>query len=520
MKKTDTFTRVASLLAFIALAAYLTVYIVSRALNPVQTSLTVTATMSDSAPLSGLVIRDELVIRSDEQYIDVTTADGSEVAAGETVAVAYSSEEALERASRMHVLSREIEDVTAALDSTATATGAGDREQSIYSAIIGLSSCLRGGNLSELESRSSALAGVLFPTNVGDDASEEYLRQLKEEYSGLQTSAAGDTKTITVGESGTFSTLVDGYEGVDPEYVRNFSPSELLELIAADRVVASDSIGKLITSYDWYYAAVVPWDDSQHLLEGDWVKLSFGRYYSGELDAQVERLGRAENDQQLVLFRLERGQADMLAVRAVTAELIYKEYTGLRVPIRGLYRYYAAYMSDEDGASLHEGQDVTLTLGDDSVDAFVSEIGSASKYGTLPEGVEEDSEEDTRPSRRLVVFCWNWEPDSHVPDSSAGGGSVAVRDQADTMPLTNFYDYRTVAAGSESLPDDDPAKWSVPDRLCVFTMTGMQAERKLVSLVYAGEEYCLLSSEGNDALREGNEVIVQARNLYNGLVFS
>ena len=51
------------------------------------------------------------------------------------------------------------------------------------------------------------------------------------------------------------------------------------------------------------------------------------------------------------------------------------------------------------------------------------------------------------------------------------------------------------------------------------TMTGLQAERKKVSLIYAGEEYCLLSSEGDDALREGNEVIVQAGGLYNGKVF-
>ena len=88
------------------------------------------------------------------------------------------------------------------------------------------------------------------------------------------------------------------------------------------------------------------------------------------------------------------------------------------------------------------------------------------------------------------------------------------------MPLTNYYAYRVQNEGTDELPDDDPAKWTVPERLCVFTMTGMQAERKLVDLVYAGEEYCLLSSEGNDALREGNEVIVQTKNLYNGRVFS
>ena len=72
--------KVTSLLVFIALAAYLTVYIVHRASNPVRTALTVTASMSESAPMSGLVIRNELLINSREQYIEVTAEDGSKVA--------------------------------------------------------------------------------------------------------------------------------------------------------------------------------------------------------------------------------------------------------------------------------------------------------------------------------------------------------------------------------------------------------------------------------------------------------
>ena len=401
MKKTDALIRITSLVVFIALAAYLIVYIVSRSSNSVQTALTVTATMSDSAPMSGLVIRNELVIRSGEPYISVTAADGSKVAAGETVAVAYSSEEALERATRLNALDREIDDVSAALNRSGTGLASGSLGESVYSAITGLSACIRGGNLSELDSRSSTLAGILFPSGNSDNtATDEYLAQLKKEYADLRKTAAGDTEDITVGESGTFSNLVDGYEGVDPDYVKSLTPSELREIINADRMVDDTSIGKLITSYDWYYVGIIPWEDGQHLMEDTWVKLSFGRYYSGELDAQIEWVGRAENGQQVVLFRIEQGQADMLAVRAVSAELVYEEYTGLRVPLRGLYRYYAGYMSDEDGQALHEGDSVQLMLGEAKYDAFVSEIGSASRYGELPPGVESDSEQDTRPTHR------------------------------------------------------------------------------------------------------------------------
>lgn len=520
MKKTDTLMRSISLIVFLAMAAYLGFYVFHRITDPVQTALTVTATMSDAAPMSGLVIRNELVIRSTDQYIDVSAKDGAKVAADEAVATVYSSEEALERANRLHTLSREIQEVSASLSSVGSIRVTGDREQSIYNAISGISAALRGGSLTDVDAQSSALASILFRTEVGETATEEYLQQLQSEYDQLQQAGAGDVQQITVGQSGTFSTLVDGYEGVDPDYAGQLSPQELRELIAADRMVETGSIGKLITSFDWYYAAIVPREAARNLVAGMWVKLSFGRYFDGQLDAEVERLGRAEGNEQVVVFRLEKGMADMLAVRAVSADMVYREFTGLRVPLRGLYRYYAGYMAAADGENLTEGEAVTLSLGGRDIDAWVSEVGSAAAVGSLPDGIESGSAADLRPRRRLVVFCWPWSAEEGPADSSSGGGTVSVPSGGGVMNVSNYYDYATVISGREALDDSDPDKWDIPDRMCVFTMTGIQAERKLVSLVYAGEEYGLLSSTGTDALREGNEVIVSANHLYNGKVFS
>lgn len=489
-----------SALLFCAMAAYLTVYLVNRFVDPVQTALTVTATMSDSSSMSGLVVRDELLIKSGEQYIDVTVADGEKVAAGQTVAVVYGSEEALERASSLHALSRQIEDVSEALSASSRVQATGSRDRSIYSAITGLSAAIRSDNYSGIDTQENALASVIFRAETSN-ATEDYLAELQQEYDELLLTASGDTQEITVGQSGTFSTVVDGFEGVSPDYVQELTPSALRELIAADRVVEQSSLGKLITSYYWYYAAILPEEDASRLVAGMTVRLSFGRYYSDYLTADVIFVGRAENHEQLVLFRMDRGFSEMLAVRSVSAELIYSEYTGLRVPLKGLYRYYAGYVPAEDGALLTEGDSVTLSLGGTDYQAFVSEIGSASAYGELPVGVEAGSEEDTRPQRRLVVFCWPWE-DADGPDFSAGNGVVTLSDGRTSMAVANYYDYD---------PDTD--------RMCVFTMTGLQAERKKVELIYAGEEYGLVASEGDDALREGNEIIVRAGGLHDGMVF-
>ncbi len=501
MKKTDALIKVMTGLVLCAMIAYLSVYLVRRITDPVQTALAVTATMSDSASMSGLVVRDELVLQSQEEYIDVIVSDGERVSTGQTVAVAYNSEEALARATDLDSLSQEIEEVKAALENAEGTNLAGNRETSVYSAITELSLMVRRGTLAGVDSQESVLADLVFRSETAN-ATEEYLLQLEEAYEELAATAAGDTKAITVGQSGAFSTVIDGYEGVNLAYLKDLSPSGLRELIAADRVVEGQAIGKLITSYNWYYAAIMNAEDAEDLVAGRTAELSFGRYYSDAITAEVVYVGRAEDGEQLVVFSLDRGFVDMLAVRSVSAEVIYSDYTGLRVPLKALYRYYAGYVSEVDGALLSQGGGVTLTLGGVDYEACVSEIGSASAYGELPPGVEAGSEEDTRPKRCLVVVYWPW-AEGDGPDFSSGSGTITLPDGSANMLISNYYDY-------------DPAE----DRLCVFTMTGLQAERKKVTLLYAGEEYGLVESTGEDALREGNDIIVQAQNLHHGRVFS
>ena len=499
MKKTDTLMKVVSALVFCAMAAYLAVSVVSKLIDPVQTALVVSATMSDSSPMSGLVVRDELLISGGAQYIDVIVDDGEKVSAGETIALIYGSESALDRAVRLDSLERDIENVSASLK-TARGYSGGDREKSIRDALLDLSASVRSEAFNGVDTQQSVLGRLVFRTEVSD-ATEDYLRELQQSYNTLLASAAGDTSSIAAVETGTFSNLVDGYEGVSPDFVRDLTPDELREVIAADREIDPNILGKLITSFNWYYVAILDKDAADRLEEGDTVRLSFSRYHSGYLSARVDSLGRAEDGERLVLFSINKALTDMLAVRSVSADLIYSEYQGLRVPLKSLYRYYAGYMTEEDGAQLTAGEQVVLTLGERAYDVIVSEVGSAQPYGDLPDGVKAGSDADTRAKRRVVVFVWPWD-DEEAPDFSSGSGVVSLSGGRTKFTVLNYYDY-------------DPET----ERLCVFTMTGLQAERKKVELVFAGEEYCLLTSEGEDALREGNEVIVQARGLHNGMVF-
>lgn len=491
--------RLVSLLVFIAMAAYLAVYVVNRFVDPVQTALVVTATMSDATPISGLVVRDEVLIEADEDYINVIVDEGEKISAGQTVAIVYGSAEALEQAVRLTSLEEEIQTVSDVLADTGGAY-ATDREQSIHTALLSLSSAVRSGNYTRIDTHRNALQNLLFRTEAAA-ATESYLDELRAAYDSLRATAQSGMRAIVVAQSGTYSSFVDGLEGVSPDYAAGLTPDGLRELVAAERTSNDGVIGKLVTSYSWCYAAIVD-ADVVALEEGDNVTLAFGRYTTGSLAAKVVSVGRRVNGERVVVFRMDRALTDTLGVRSVSASLINRQYEGLRVPVRSLYRYYAGYLTDDDASRLSPGDAVTLTLGGDDHDAFVSEIGSAQRYGALPDGVDAGSDADMRPTRRLVVFCWPWSADEAAPDFSSGGGTVALAHGRGTLPVINYYSYDADA-----------------DRLCVFSVAAMQAERKRVELVYAGEEYCLLRSDGTDALREGSEVVVQAAGLYSGKVF-
>lgn len=90
MKRTDTLTKVISLLLFGALLAYLGVYFIRSSSDNIRTAPAVFVSLSDNAVASGIVIRQESLVQSNEKYLSVVAENGKEVSVGETVAVIYS----------------------------------------------------------------------------------------------------------------------------------------------------------------------------------------------------------------------------------------------------------------------------------------------------------------------------------------------------------------------------------------------------------------------------------------------
>ena len=115
MKRTNLVTKIVSILLFVAIAAYMGLYLIHSLSRDIRTAPAVRLSVEESTLMNGIIVRDEQYIESDEQYLSICAENGKMVAIGDAIAIAYESEEALARAGRIHELELEKQYILSAL---------------------------------------------------------------------------------------------------------------------------------------------------------------------------------------------------------------------------------------------------------------------------------------------------------------------------------------------------------------------------------------------------------------------
>ena len=331
MKRTDRLTNWIAFLLFLAFAAYAAVYFVRSLQGATVTAEAAAAVIELSATASGIVIREETVLRSAEPYVDVTAAEGAKMAAGSVLATALRSEQGLARITRMHELEREIARVSAALQELRSAGDITRREEALESASRALAAAVARHETAALDSASLNLEALLLEPD-GDAVSAENLNALTRELDSLRGSADADSQVLRADVPGVFSAMVDGYERYGYADIQDLTPSGLQALIDSPAEPEADAYGKLVTDYRWYFAAVMSAADAANLTPGQDTLLNFSRRYGEDIPARALSISPSEDGTVAVIFRCDTALADTLAMRGATAGVVFGEFSGIRVP--------------------------------------------------------------------------------------------------------------------------------------------------------------------------------------------
>lgn len=396
MKRTDRLTIFIALLLFLAFAAYVGVYGYTSLAERSLTAQASAASVAVDGTASGIVVRSEQLLTSGERYIDIAAADGQRIAAGGTLALAMSSQTGLERANRMHELELEISRISALLGISGRANDLTVRDANLRRSLLELSAAVARGEFSQLDLAAAQLGSLVLVNGSG--VNQQQLDALEAELNSLRSSSSADTTALLAPGSGTFSSAADGWEHLQPNDLSALQPEDISALIDSRRELPDGCYGKLVTGYTWYFAAVMDAVDAENLRKGRYATLDFGKYYSDPVYAVVDHISPADKEGNVaVVFRCDTALSDTLAMRQVSAQVIFEEYDGIRVPSRAIRT--------------------------------------------------DDKEQST--------YVW--------------------------------------------------------------VITAMQLERKDVEIIYAGEGFCLVKREArSNALREGNTVVVEGQDLYEG----
>ena len=221
---------------------------------------------------------------------------------------------------------------------------------------------------------------------TGTDAETLWVRitALEEQLNELYAQAQAGIGSVSAPVSGWFSAESDGLEErLTPAFLENCYISDLEEAQAAAGQ-DSGALCKLVTSQKWYFAAIVPAQNVRDLKEGSRVQVSFAYDFDAPLRMKVERISSPEEERCILVLSSEAYIQNAVSSRIQTADLVFADRVGLRVPKTALYVNEAG----ERGVYVLEGAEAqwkVIELLYDNGDSYIVKLDKSSTKNLWPE---------------------------------------------------------------------------------------------------------------------------------------
>ena len=278
MKKGEILFRAVTLLMISSLAFVFCVSAICGHAGEAAGENRATEATGKTITVTGLLVRQERLLRCGGEYVDVLASEGERLAVGDTVARQYGTREAMAASSAARVTA------ASGAEKVASAAARGD-----YSAAADIA-----GNVEEVW-QSEAFA----PDTVSEGTPVD------------------EGRDLLVEDSGWFSYVTDGAESLTPETLKAMTCGELEQQLERTPKTAEGVFGKLVTDGVWYFAAVIPAETAAELAEGTSVSVSPAGMPAMEMT--VFFVGAEEDGSRVVGFMADRGVEKVLTTRTAQA---------------------------------------------------------------------------------------------------------------------------------------------------------------------------------------------------------
>ncbi|MCC8182662.1 MAG: hypothetical protein LIO45_06800 [Clostridiales bacterium] len=340
MKPSKYIFRILMLVLLAGALAYFGVYAYQVFVGGYETATVYSYTSESTLPSTGYVVREETVLSDGGDLMEIVVAEGENVASGGVVARIYSSQEALEQHQELDRLLEELERLEYLQSNGTEESDAMKLNSQIVDAITALKSSVSAGDLDNLSEQVGELENLIFQrdyTISSDSSLSAEISALNSQIYSLENATESATSIVRTSVSGIFSAMVDGYEScLTPSILDGLTPESLRAAAAVQEEPSGQATGKIITSFDWYYAAIMDKNVSKYLSTGDTVTINFDGSAGGQ-EMTVQSISTANEDGEVaVVFYSNRNLSSTTLLREEEADVVYGTYTGLRVPMKAL----------------------------------------------------------------------------------------------------------------------------------------------------------------------------------------
>lgn len=340
MKQGDKFLKILMLLMAVVVLSYFGYALYGYFSSPLSTVTALEYEADAGAVVTGYVVRDEELLSSKQPIVVPTLSEGERVGAGQTVAVAYDSDDAVQRQAEIQNLRQQVQQLTYATDATLSPA---NLSRQIDNLLVRYAvQTAEGGIDTDLGDR---LKGLLLRSDAGDDALASLSAErdaLEAELSRLTAEESGGT-ALSVDTTGYFSGTADGYESVlTPEALETMDLAFYESLPEAAESVDPQVYGRLILSDRWYFVTALSKDQLGEAEVGDTVRLTFAQNPQEEMALQIQRIVSDDGETALLILSGDSHLPSVTLLRKQACTLIFETYAGLRVPKEALH-------VDEDG---------------------------------------------------------------------------------------------------------------------------------------------------------------------------
>ena len=306
--------------------------------NRTETQTATKVTVNDSFMANGWFFRNEVVVQGTTgDTVKHIVQGGEKVQKNAALAIVYANANALESSQKISVLDDQIELLENTAQMITTGSDTVKIESMITNKIVEISSQMQQSTVSGIQSGVNEFRNLCLRRAIDTVDKEVLLNQaqsLKSERNYLEQQIGNSSMTIASPASGFFSEIVDGFETQLTISTLDNMTAEELENLDSSKInsASSDTLGKIVQDFRWYFAMSVLKEKIEDLSVGDSLLLRFAQV-SSDIQVSVYDIRKQKNQENalLIVSGMEI-TPEILSMRYQSVEVIKKIYTGIQVP--------------------------------------------------------------------------------------------------------------------------------------------------------------------------------------------